>query len=106
MLALPLPNLHAKTEKYAGDFQVGVALFHVYPDGEREPTKVRSRSLYSHEKNYSVAERVPSRFVSNSIPPAIYPMNAIHGILRPSMVMMSARVIREKQQISALAYAP
>lgn len=33
MLALPHPNLPFVTETDTSDFQVGVALFQVYPDG-------------------------------------------------------------------------
>ena len=57
ILALPRPGLPYSMDTDACDYQVGVVLLQLYPDGTRHPIGYWSRSLNDAERNYSTTEK-------------------------------------------------
>ena len=57
ILALPRSGFPYSLDTDACDYQVGVALMQLYPDGKWHPIGYWSRSLNNSEKNYSVTEK-------------------------------------------------
>lgn len=104
VLAHPRPDAPSVAEKDDGDYQVGVALFHIHPDADRKPTGFWTPLLNSYQKNCSVTERrVLGHRMDYSNPLALHSMSTFYRTLRSSVVTMASDSLRAEWLSYALA---
>ena len=108
VLALPKKDLPYSVDTDASEYEIGAALFQTYPDAQRKPIRVFSRTLAAAERNYSVSEKecLAVIWAVQTLRPYLYGEHFIvhtdHASLRWLMNVTdpSGRVIRWRLRLS------